>query len=231
MDLVLQSGLVITDPEQKLDSFLVAEWAFYDGFPDDHPDEVTPLDVLAPVAMNAYAFRGGANNLRRIQAGLAAACNPLLPAIPVTADRRDFDPDLSLTTELLHSAVTVDQVLIPVATKVLFRKRRDLIPMLDNVVLAYYFKALDQPTLLGRSQDKAKAADVAREVLVLLREDLKDASPRLVELKDRAEAQNKPVGPLRIMEVLTWCEIEPRGYYRTLAKESEAEGPRGMKWA
>jgi len=121
----LASGLEIEHPEQRLEAFLADEWAYYDGIPDESPNAITPIDVLAPVSVNAYAFRGGASNLRKIHVGLASACDPLLPSIPVDSDLRTFFGQTAVR-ELLHSAVQVHQVLLPVATKVLFRKRREL---------------------------------------------------------------------------------------------------------
>jgi hypothetical protein len=111
MDLLpLPSGLVIEDVQRRLDMFLAQEWPYYDALADDTPNRVTPLDVLAPVSVNAYAFSGGAGNLRLIHRGLAAACDPLLPAIPVEARLSDTETDLDALRELLHAAVSVPRV-------------------------------------------------------------------------------------------------------------------------
>jgi hypothetical protein len=209
----LPSGLVIEDPAEYLNAFLADEWPYYDGIADEHPNRVIPIDVLAPVSVNAYAFRGGAANLRRIHIGLADACDSLLPEIPVEADVRSAS-DLALVRTLLHEAIQVPYVLLPVATKVLFRKRRDLIPMLDNIVLAYYIEALGRPELLGRSQVKTKAAEVGMTVLGSFAKDLVANYQTLDELADSCSADGRPVGPVRILKLLLWCQVEPRGYYR-----------------
>src|SRR5271156_3694178 len=106
----LPSGLTIEDPARRLNAFLVDEWAYYDGIADEHPNQITPIDVLTPVSVNAYAFRGGAANLRRIHIGLAAACDSLLPDIPVEADLRSVS-DLTSIRTLLHEAIQVPYVL------------------------------------------------------------------------------------------------------------------------
>src|ERR1700722_7400972 len=92
-ELLLTSGLVIDDPAGYLGAFLANEWPYYDGIVDGSPDRIVPIDVLAPVSVNAYAFRGGASNLRNIHLGLAAACDSLLADIPV-------DSDLCATSDL-----------------------------------------------------------------------------------------------------------------------------------
>lgn len=52
----LASGLIIDNVEDRLDRFLAEEWLYYDGVGDDRPNEITAIDVLAPVSLNAYAF-------------------------------------------------------------------------------------------------------------------------------------------------------------------------------
>jgi hypothetical protein len=56
----------------------------------------------------------------------------------VKADLLTFDPDLEEFRELINAAVQARQVLVPVATKVLHRKRRGFIPMLDTVVMGHF---------------------------------------------------------------------------------------------
>ena len=107
------------------------------------------------------------------------ACEPLLPQIAEDADLLDLDRWREPLHELLHAAVQPRDVLIPVATKVLHRKRRGLIPMLDNVVLQHYFRSPEQRTLLAASQSKANAADVAMRALDLFRADLVAVDPAL----------------------------------------------------
>jgi len=99
-------------------------------------------------------------------------------------------------------------------TKVLFRKRRGLIPILDNVLIGYYLDATGARSLLTRTQDKHHAADVAVHVLRAFREDLVDTHERLAEMSASAHRAGYSVGPLRLLEFLLWSEREPRGYYR-----------------
>jgi hypothetical protein len=34
-------------------------------------------------------------------------------------------------------------------------------------------------------------------------------------LAERSETAARPVGPVRILEVMVWSQVEPRGYYRS----------------
>jgi hypothetical protein len=216
VDLRLPSGLTIQNTEQRLAAFLAEEWPYYDGVVDDRPNEVTPVDVLAPVFVNAY-FRSDAASLRLLHTALSAAWDPLLFLVPVSADLRTFDTQLELVRDLLHAGVALRNVLIPVATKVLFRKRRELIPILDNDVIGYYANALGQRALINRSQDTHHAevvADVGVTVLRAFRRDLVGVYDTVCELSRRSAEQGWPVGPVRVLEILVWAEVEKRRYYR-----------------
>lgn len=211
--LATRTGINIDGAEERVRRFLTEEWRYYDGIEDVEPSKITVIDVLAPMMVNAY-MGTGADQLRGIHRGLVAACEPVLAQVPVAADLRFFDPDLSIIRQLLHAAVSVRGVLLPVATKVLFRKRRRLIPILDNVVIGYYLDATGARNLLDRTQDKRHAADVAVHVLTAFREDLLGCYEQLAEISATATQAGYPVGPLRLLEFLVWSETEPRGYYR-----------------
>ncbi len=122
--------------------------------------------------MNAYSFGVAAAQLRDIHHGLVQACNPMLSDIPVGADLRIDDPELARLGHLRQAAVRVRGVLLPVATKVLHRKRRQLIPIPDNVLIEHYLDATGARRLRDRSQDKRRAAEVAVHVLRAFRDDL-----------------------------------------------------------
>jgi hypothetical protein len=139
------------------------------------------MDVLATVSVNSFVT--DAARVRRIHRGLAAACDGLLAGIP--RDAHLLDTDVAAVEGLLAAACEVPGVLVPVATKVLHRKRPHLIPMLDNVMLAHYFVSLGRPERVGRSQNKRRAALVARIALEAFRTDLKEADRVLVDVAEQ----------------------------------------------
>jgi hypothetical protein len=163
--------------------------------------------------VNAY-FWVGADRLRRIHEGFVERVEPLLADIPVDADLRDYDPELAQVQTLFEAAVSIPGVLVPVTTKILHRKRRRLIPILDNVVLDHYLKASGAAKQMWKTQDKSRAPAVAKQVLVLFRQDLLECYEPLRDLSAMAEDAGYPVTPLRFLELLIWSQVEPRGYYR-----------------
>ena len=208
----LQSGLNVSNPGRRLLQFCENEYAYYDGIPSGDPNRVEPLDVLVTVSMNS--FINTAPLVRDIHRGLAEQCNQILGDIPEDADLLSPVPPLEIVHRLLHAAVQVPDVLIARATKVLHRKRRSLIPMLDSVLLSHYLKLLQRK---DETQEKSKAADAAMDVLWAFRNDLMDARPQLEALSQSLRPKFT-MTPLRILEVLVWTEKEGSqpGYYRNV---------------
>ena len=202
----LPSGLSIAHPLARLRAFLTEEFDFYDGIPSEDPNHISAVDVLATVAVNS-----GINDaalVRTVQRGMAKACDSLLADTPVEADLRSFD--LEAVRRLLHEAVQVPDILVPRAAKVLHRKRRALIPMLDNVLLGHYIPAGS----LAPLQD-GHAAEAAAPALVAFRADLLAVWDRLSEIRGVLDSEGFPITQLRALEILVWTEVEPRGVYRS----------------
>lgn len=208
----LPSGLNIEAPEDRLLAFCQEEYAFYDEIEYSNPDRIEPLDVLATVSVNSFINNAAA--VRKIQRGLSAKCEPILRSIAVECDLLSEVAPLDLISDLFEAAVSVPDVLIPKATKILHRKRRFLIPMLDNVVLFFYLDALGESTRKARTQDKRAAASVAMDVLRYFRQDLTHASRAINELRQQLSAAGYNLSPVRILEILVWTETERNGYYR-----------------
>lgn len=103
---------------------------------------------------------------------------------------------------------------MPVATKVLHRKRRSLIPMLDNVLLFAYLDALGRPALKGKSQDGWTAGGAGVFVLQAFRKDLVASWDTFAAEAERLTAAGWAMTPLRLLEVAFWIASEPRGCYR-----------------
>jgi hypothetical protein len=208
--LELRSGLRVENPAGIASRMMAEEWPYYDGVPNGDWDRIEPVDVLVTVAVNSFV--SDAAKVRRIHRGMAVACDLLLGKIP--RDAGLIGTESSVVEQLIAAACSVPGVLVPVATKVLHRKRPALVPMLDNVVLRYYVEHLGRPELIDRSQDKSKAASVATIALQEFKEDLRQAEPMLTELVDRLEQERMPVTTVRLLELLLWCAVEPAGYYR-----------------
>ncbi len=212
MTIRLRSGGVLRNCEDRLRRFCDEEYAYYDAIASGDPNRIEPIDVLVTVAMNSRVDT--AERVRAVHRGLAAGCEPILGRIPDDADLLTFDDDLVLAQQLLHAACSVPWVLGAVATKVLHRKRRGFVPMLDSVVVLYYLDAGGRGDTKGQLQDKHKAAAASMPAWRAFREDLRDARDALAPLQAAIQGSGYVMTLVRILEVLVWIEAEHRGYYR-----------------
>lgn len=217
----LPSGLAIDDPERRMLRFCAKEYPDYDGVRYGHPDRIEPVDVLVTIMMNSWVAHtdkhrpNAADNIRAIQRGLAANCDPILSEIPDDVDISTFDPDCRVFRRLIAAATRVLYVGVAVATKVLHRKRRGWIPMLDSVVVKHYAISAGLEQLLDEAgRDKRRAVDLAVECQKLFREDLRACRGEVGSLGRALADAGYPLTDVRLLEVLVWTEVEPNGYYR-----------------
>ena len=124
----------------------------YHAIGDDEPDRITPLDVIVTAAVNSRI--GRASELRLIHRGIAERCDRLLAEIPQGADILEWD--IAVVAEVVHEAAQVDGVAIAAATKILHRKRPDLIPVLDSVLVKHYLQLPHERELPLRLYDKGR---------------------------------------------------------------------------
>jgi hypothetical protein len=209
MDISLPSGLTIRDAESKLLRFSDIEYAYYDGVPSAEPNRITPMDVMVTNAMNSGV--NTASKIREVHLGLDRVCRPILSNIPEEADLLNNLLDVGLIRQLFAVACSVKHVLLPVATKVLHRKRRNLIPILDNVVLEHY---VGKSSVAGQAQDKSKAPDVGIEALKKFRDDLTATQDSIQTVCELLANKAYHLSQVRVLEALIWIKREPRGYYR-----------------
>lgn len=98
----------------------------------------------------------------------------------------------------------------------LLRKRLELVPILDSEIIGRYARSLGEGRLVGKSQsvDRAVVADMGLRVLRAFRDDLVPAHDDFSAQAARRTKHRVPLGPVRVLEILVWTEVEPRGYYR-----------------
>ena len=207
------SGLIVSDPLERLVRFCREEYDYYDAVPPCHPNRIEPLDVLATVGINSRLDT--AAKVRTVHRGMSSAVNPLLEQIPERAELHAF-ASLEPLHELLAAAMTSRYVLLATATKVLHRKRPALIPIMDSVVAGHFVH--EDPTeqaLLKRSfENRNAAADIGRLTIERLREDVVHGFAPLDELREALDGEGFALSHVRIMDILVWTERELTASYR-----------------
>ena len=201
----LPSGLTIDDCVTRLSKFTEEEFEYYDGIQSSDPNHISPEDVIVTTAVNSQLNAG---KIRSVHREISSKCDSILAEIPESASLISGDVNEELIENLFREACSVRWVLMPVATKILHRKRRELIPILDNVILTHYVGEKG----VGRAQDGNHAPKIGMECLKMFRADLTAAWD---DLHKMLVENNFRISEVRALEALIWMEIEPFGSYRT----------------
>jgi hypothetical protein len=124
----------IEDPAEANSGLL-----YYTHASQTNPDELCPEDAAIPLLLNAAWHLGPAKTIVRSLMQLqATVCIGMLPNVPfqdTTAEIRDK------LASLIHLVSSYPGIKAAVATKILHKKRPNLIPVLDNQSIfgAYMF--------------------------------------------------------------------------------------------
>ena len=93
------------------------------------------------------------------------------------------------------------------ATKVLHKKRPALIPVYDSLMEPCCKKLI--PGWSGMSWAKALI-----EYCHLMRKEALVHQSEIIALSHQCAMSGWPVSPIRVLEILTWTELDPSGEYR-----------------
>ena len=148
----------------------------------------------------------------------------VLAKIPVDEDIETADLSMDglgqAIEELLNITTRVKGIQIPVATRILHKKRPRLIPVLDEAVLKHYWKKAKtdfHPVTVRRTRKEAtlNLFDRMKQDIVNNKSILEEGV-RLFAKQNRPERKiTQSLTPLRTLDIIIWCGIkDPRKYYR-----------------
>jgi hypothetical protein len=194
--------LVVEHPDQVLLDYLDVRNGYaypaYDRLVTNGSAELVDGDLLAPALIGVHIDSGRFSLLQEMLPALEAVAD--LPAVPL----HEADEDHVLCVAGLFGILDEPRyagrgVRGTVVSKVLHRKRPDLVPLYDSRI----FEAYTAPGALPRSTDRAWAdfiADLCRQ----MRDDLQAESAAFDALERLAADEGKPVSRLRILDILVW---------------------------
>lgn len=194
--------LVVEHPDQVLLDYLDVRNGYaypaYDRLVTNGSAELVNGDLLAPALIGVHIDAGRFALLQEMLPALEAVAD--LPAVPL----HEADEDHVLCVAGLFGILDEPRyagrgVRGTVVSKVLHRKRPDLVPLYDSRI----FEAYTAPGALPRSTDRAWAdfiADLCRQ----MRDDLRAETAAFDALEQLAAGEGKPVTRLRILDILVW---------------------------
>lgn len=116
--------------------------------------------------------------------------------------------------ELILEGTYTNGALAAVVTKVLHRKRRSLVPLLDQYIAKAYVGDKGWGILADSGAKRQRYQIVLGEAISGIQNDLRSCHNELDALAQRCTRQGWLVSDLRVHDILVWTETEPSGYYR-----------------
>lgn len=193
---------MVEHPDQVLLDYLDVRNGYaypaYDRLITNGSAQLVDGDLLAPALIGVHIDAGRFSLLREMLPALEAVAD--LPGVPL----HEADEDHVLCVAGLFGILDEPRyagrgVRGTVVSKVLHRKRPDLVPLYDSRI----FEAYTAPGALPRSTDRAWAdfiADLCRQ----MRDDLQAESEAFDVLEQLAAEEGFPVTRLRILDILVW---------------------------
>jgi hypothetical protein len=194
--------LVVDAPDQLLLDYLDARNGYaypaYDRLVTNGGPALVDGDLLAPALIGVHMDAGRFGLLREMLPALEAVAD--LPGVPL----QSADDDHILCVAGLFGILDEPRyagrgVRGTVVSKVLHRKRPDLVPLYDSRI----FEAYTAPGVLPRSTDRAWA-DFIFDLCAQMREDLQGEAAAFDALEALAAGEGAPLTRLRILDILVW---------------------------
>ncbi len=194
--------LAVEHPDQVLLDYLDVRNSYaypaYDRLVTNGSSQLVDGDLLAPALMGVH-----------IDAGRFALLREMLPALEAVADLpdvalQDADDDHVYCVAGLFGILDEPRyagrgIRGTVVSKILHRKRPDLVPIYDSRI----FEAYTAPGVLPRTADRSWQQFMA-ELCRTMRADLHAEAKAFTELEELARERDAPVTRLRILDVLVW---------------------------
>ncbi len=194
--------LVVEHPDQVLLDHLDPRNGYavgaYDGLVTNGSAALVDGDLLAPTLIGAEVDRGRFLLLRDLLPELAGIAD--LPAVALQdADDDVVDRVADLFAVLDRAPYAGKGVRGTIVSKVLHRKRPDLVPLYDSRI----FESYTAPGALMRSHDRGWQEFMAALVRQM-RDDLRAEQEAFTALERLAAGAGAPLTRLRILDVLVW---------------------------
>ena len=194
--------LTVDHPDQVLLDYLDVRNGYaypsYDRLVTNGSAELVDGDLLAPALMGAHVDTGRFSLLREMLPALEAVAD--LPAVAL----QDADDDHVLCVAGLFGILDEPRyagrgIRGTIVSKVLHRKRPDLVPIYDSRI----FEAYTAPGGIPRTTDRSWQ-DFMELLCMQMREDLQTEAEAFTALQQLAADEGHTVTQLRILDILVW---------------------------
>lgn len=198
--------LVVEDAERLLADYLDPTfghaWPAYDTLVTNGSVELVAGDLLAPTLLGSTVDATRYAVLAELMPALSKVAD-LPPVSLQDADDAAIDAVAALFTVLDDERLRRRGVRGTVISKVLHRKRPDLVPLYDSRVYAAYTAARSVPREAHHSWQEFMGL-LCRQ----MREDLRLEDRAFAELEQRAGERGADLTRLRLLDIVVWMALE-----------------------
>jgi hypothetical protein len=182
--------------------FVEEEYHLYDAVSIAEDNTLTEADIRVSYKIRSRLSGEGLRGLLAARTSIETA----LSCVPADLDLTSAEVPWDDVRWLLDCFCEVRGVHLAVATKILFKKRPRLIPIIDSVIQEHYRSS---PQIDGLESDPpSEGVGIMR----LFRDDLLSCQGRIGQLAAALSDDGKPLTPVRILEALVWMEVEGSRY-------------------
>ncbi|HVE64400.1 MAG TPA: DUF6308 family protein [Mycobacteriales bacterium] len=200
--------LVVEDPDELLLTYLdpAGGYAYpaYDTLVTNSSTALVDGDLLAPSLLGAHVDLARFELLRTMLPDLSAGLSGLPPTSLADTDDAGIALVAQCFADLDHPRYSGHGVRGTILSKVLHRKRPDLVPLYDSRIWTAY----TAPGAVARA-GKRSWVDFMTLLCAQMRADLQAESAELSRLVDVAADQGANLTTLRLLDILVWMSSEP----------------------
>jgi hypothetical protein len=204
----LPSGLTMSDAWMLLADMRerVGWYTAYDAKPVANNDSLTRDEMWISRGLGSRLSNREADALSRVRRQIEDS----LKAIPSEVDladlrRNEAIPGLAAIVAAIECMCRVKGVKVSKATKILHKKRPNLIPVLDQRVGLYYAARLKNPKFDLEINDLS-------DMIEAFRRDLDAVNGEIRELKRQLDSLSVCLTPTRILDHLIWARLSPANF-------------------
>lgn len=200
--------LMVEEPEDLLLAYVEPDGAYaypaYDTLVTNGSAELVDGDLLAPSLLGAHVDYARFVLLKRM---LPSICDAMAALPPTPLEETD---DAGIAAVARCFAVLDEPIYTragargTIVSKVLHRKRPDLIPLYDSRIWTAYTVS----GAIGRGSHRPWV-EVMQALCHSMRADLRHNAAEFAALRKAAAAHGADVTPLRILDILVWMSSEP----------------------
>jgi hypothetical protein len=208
IELRLPSGLTMSDAWKLLEGMRqrVGWYSNYDGKSVANNNELTEDEIWISRGLASRLFHREADGIFRRRRQIEDS----LKKIPSEIDLVDLEnsqpiPGLSAVVAAIECMCGVKGVGVAKATKILHKKRPNLIPVLDSRVGKYYAARLRNPKFEIEVNDLP-------DLIESFRRDLGAVKAQIRQLKRQLDVLGVNLTHTRILDHLIWARLEPANF-------------------